>query len=121
MLVVKHNYRHEYKIIIMALETVLSIGANIVIVQKQFNDNREICHSRLNFYWPLRERKKIQVMTVVRNNFGNRIIIDHRTNLIYYLYFMLLKIYKLDPQSKKLRRKTQVVNIYNNQVERDYI
>lgn len=56
-------------------------------------------------------------MTAIRKDLGNRIIMDHKIKLIYYLYFILLEIRKLDPQSKKHSRKLQIVNVYTNQVE----
>lgn len=53
-------------------------------------------------------------MIVVKKDLGNKIMVNHKTNLIYHSYFILLEIRKLDSQSKKSRRKTDVVNIYNN-------
>lgn len=52
MLIVQHNCARGYKNKVMALDTVLSIGAGIVILQKLFISNWEICHSAFNFYWP---------------------------------------------------------------------
>ena len=60
-------------------------------------------------------------MTAVRKDLGDKIIVDYRTNLIYHPYFMLLEICKLDLLSKKPGRKMQIVNIYDNQVERGCI
>lgn len=56
-------------------------------------------------------------MIVVNKNLIDESMVDYRTDIIYYPYFLLFKIRKLDLWSKKLRRKTQVVNIYNNWVE----
>lgn len=53
-------------------------------------------------------------MTVGRKDFMNRIMVDHKTDLINYPYFIFLKIRKLDPQFKKFGKKTQIVNIYDN-------
>lgn len=89
----------------MALETIISIKAKIVIIQKPFIGSWEIFHSGFNFYWLLKERKEIEVMTVVKKNLKNKIMIDHKTNLIYYPYSMLFEICKLDLQSKKPKRK----------------
>lgn len=46
-------------------------------------------------------------MIGVRKDLRNRIIINHRTDLIYHLYFILLKIRKLNLQSKKSRKKCE--------------
>lgn len=60
-------------------------------------------------------------MIVVRRDLEDMIIINHKTNLIYHLYFMLLEFCELDQQSKNSARKTTVVNVYDNQVGRVYI
>lgn len=49
-----------------------------------------------------------------------KIIIDHKTGIINYSYFILLKICKLDSQSKKLGRKRWVVHVHDNQMKRGY-
>lgn len=54
-------------------------------------------------------------MTVVRKDLINKIVVNHRTNFINHLYSILLEIQELNPQSKKYKKKTQIVNIYNNQ------
>ena len=50
-------------------------------------------------------------MTAMNQELVDKIVVDHRTNLINYPYFMLLEIRKLDLQLKRLRRKIRVVNI----------
>ena len=50
MLVVQHNCGQRYKSIVMALETALSIGAGIIMVQELFIGNWEISHSKFNLY-----------------------------------------------------------------------
>ena len=48
----------------------------------------------------------------------DKIMVDHKTDLVNYLYFMLLEIKELDPRSKRPGRKTRVVNAYDNRVGR---
>ena len=60
-------------------------------------------------------------MTAVRKKLVDKIMIDHRMDLVNHLYFMLLEIRELDPQSKRPRRKTQIVNIYDNWIGRGCI
>ncbi len=98
------------------METALSVKAGIVMVQEPFIGNREIFHGEFNFYCPQGERKNIRVMTAVRKN----LVVDHRTDLVNHLYFMLLKLQKLDLRSKRPRRKTRVVNAYDNRMGRGY-
>ena len=116
MLVVQHNCGQGYKSTVMALETALSVGAGIVMIQEPFIGSRELCHSGFNFYWPQGERKEIRVMTAIKKDLGDKISVDHRTDLIHHRYFMLLQICKIDPQSKRPGRKTRIVNVYDNRV-----
>lgn len=51
----------------------------------------------------------------------NKIVVNHKTVFINYLYFMLLEIQELDPQSKRLGGKTRIVNIYDNRIRRGCI
>lgn len=118
MLVIQHNCGQGYESTVMALETALSVEAGIIMVQEPFIGHREISHSGFNFYWPQGEKKNIRVMTAVRKDLVYKIVIDHRTDLVNHPYFMLLEIRELNPRSKRLRRKTWVVNVYDNQVGR---
>ena len=55
-------------------------------------------------------------MKAIKKNLADKIMLDHRTDLINHLYFMLLEIRKLNVKSKKLDRKIQVMNMYNNRI-----
>ena len=50
MLIVQYNYRQGYESTVMAFEMALSIRASIVMIQKPFIGNQEICYSGFNFY-----------------------------------------------------------------------
>lgn len=95
MVVVQHTCGQRYESTVMVLETALSTGAGIVMVQEPFIGIREICHSGFNFYWPTGERKELRVMKAIRKNLGDRMMVDHRTDLIHHPYFMLLEIREL--------------------------
>ncbi len=55
-------------------------------------------------------------MSAVRKDLTDKIVVEHRTDLINHPYFMLLEIRELEQQSKTPGRKTRVVNIYDNRV-----
>lgn len=57
-------------------------------------------------------------MTAIRKELTDKIVIEHRTDLINHPYVMLLEICELDPRSKKPGRKTRAVNVYDNRVGR---
>lgn len=56
----------------------------------------------------------MKVMIIVRKNLVDKIVVDYKIDLVNHLYFMLLEIQRLDPQSKRLGKKTWVVNTYDN-------
>lgn len=60
-------------------------------------------------------------MTAMRKKLIDKIVIDHKTDLLNHSYFMLLEIWRLNLQQKRPERKIQVVNIYDNWGERSYI
>lgn len=59
----------------MVLETIFSIKADIIIIQKLFIENKKIYHNDFNIYWPQKKRKEIRVITTIGNNFDDKIII----------------------------------------------
>lgn len=80
----------------MVLKITISIKAKILIVEKAFISNQEICYNGLNFYWPPK-KKKIQVMTAIKKHLGKKIMVNYKTDHIYHPYFMLLEICELNP------------------------
>ena len=58
-------------------------------------------------------------MTAMKKELIDKIVVDHRTNLVNHPYFILLEIWELDFWLKKPERKTRVVNLYDNWVGRD--
>lgn len=45
-------------------------------------------------------------MTLMKIDLENKIMIDHKTNLMYHPYFKLFEIHKLDLHYKKHKRTT---------------
>lgn len=117
MLIVQHNCGRGYESTITTLETALSIGAGIVMLQEPFIGSREICHSAFNFYWPQTgQRNEMRVMTTIKKDVMNKAVIDHRTDLVNHPYFMVFEMREIDLRSKKPGKKTRIVNVYNNRV-----
>ena len=106
MLVVQHNCGRGYESTVMALETALDIGAGIALLQEPFIGNRELAHSAFNFYWPQADKAAIRVVTVVRKDLLDKIVVEHRTDLVNHPYFVFLEIRDLDKQTKRPGRKT---------------
>ena len=114
MLIIQYNCGRRYESIVMALEAALDIGAGIIMLQEPFIGNRELIYSAFNFYWLQGERTVIRVMTTIRKDLLDMIVVEHRTDLVNHPYFTLLEIRDLDQQSKWPGRKTRVLNVYNN-------
>lgn len=92
MLIVQYNYRREYKSIVIVLETALDIWAEIILLQEPFISNWKLVHSTFDIYWPKGDKIAICVMTVVRKNLLNKIVVEYKTNLVNHLYFIFPEI-----------------------------
>ncbi len=57
-------------------------------------------------------------MTAVKKDPVDKVVLDHKMNLIDHPYFILLEVCEIDSQSKSPRRKTWVINVYDNWVGR---
>ena len=104
MLIVQHNCGRGYESTVMALETALTIKAGVVMLQEPFLGNRELSHSAFNFSWPQGDRSEIRVMTAIRKDLADKLIVENRTDLVNHPYFILLEIRKLDKQKRPGRR-----------------
>ena len=67
----------------MTLKATISVKTCIVMIQESFIGSQKTCYSS-HFYLLQREKKKIRVMTAVRKDLGDKIMIDQRINLIHH-------------------------------------
>lgn len=63
----------------------------------------------------------MRVLTAVRKDVLSKVIIDNQIDLISHSYCSVLDIKELHPLSRKVLRKTRVVNLYDNKVGRGQI
>lgn len=56
------------------------------------------------------------VLIIVRKNILNKTIIRNLTDFVNYFYYIILDITKLETILGRYKRKTKVVNIYDNKV-----
>ena len=99
MLIIKYDCGRGYESTVMALETALIIKVGMVRLQEPFISNREISHSAFNFYWPQGDRSEIRVVTAIRKDLMDKLVVENRTDLVNHPYFILLEIQKLDQLS----------------------
>lgn len=92
ILVIQHIWGQKYESTIAMIEISLSIGAGIVCMHRSFIGNRSIILNTFNFYWYRELRNDAKVLTVIKKELINKIIIDNRKNLVDYLNFFILDI-----------------------------
>ena len=116
MLVIQQNCGKGYECTISTLETALSLGALMVCIQEPFIGNRTISHSGFNLYWPADggNRKDIRVLTAVRKDIANDVILENRSDLANHPYCLIVDVKELCSRTRKPIRRTRVVNIYDN-------
>lgn len=56
-------------------------------------------------------------MTAIKKDVINKAVIDHRTDLVNYPYFMVFEMCEIDLHWKRQGRRTRIVNVYDNRVE----
>ena len=92
MLIVQHNGGCGHKSTMIAMENALDIRARIILLQEPFIGNQELVYSAFKFYWLQRDRTTIRFMTAMRKDLLDKIIIDHRTDLVNQPYFIFPEI-----------------------------
>lgn len=92
ILIIQYNFECEYENKVMVLETVLNIGVALVMLYESFISNQVLAHNVLSFSWSQKNRFAIKVMTAVKKNPLNKIVVKPKIDLINYSYFILLKI-----------------------------
>lgn len=55
----------------------------------------------------------MQVLFAVRIDILNKVIVKNQTNLIRYLYYIILDIRELNLVFEKYSKKTRAINLYN--------
>ena len=118
MLVVQQNCGKGYECTISALEAGLGLDAGIVCIQEPFLGRKNLAHSGFNLYWPAgtHDRKDNRVLIAVRKDLLNATIVENRTDLISHPYGMVLDITEGDIHVRGQRRKTRIVNVYDNKL-----
>lgn len=120
MLVVQQNCGKGSECTISTLEAGLGLDAEIVCIQKPFFVKRDVSYCGFNLYWPsgTDNRKHMRVLTAIRKDVLDKVIIENRTDLVSHPYCSVLDVKELHPISRKVPRRTRVVNVYDNKVGR---
>ena len=118
MLVIQQNCKKGYKCTISALEAGLGLEILVVYIQEPFLGNRSLAYGGFNLYWPsgTDNCKDMRVLTAIRKDILNKIIIENWTDLASHPYCIVLNIKELNPVSRKYFRRTRIVNLYDNKI-----
>ena len=73
---------------------------------------RDLVHAAFSQYWPEVSRIEARVMTAIRKDILNRVVMDNRTDLIAHSYFLAIDVREINPRIKRSDRRTRVVNAY---------
>lgn len=100
----------------MVLKTELNIEPRIALLLEPIISYRKLAYSAFNFYWPQLDKVAISVMTIVKKDLLDKILVEHKTELINPSYFVFLEIRDIDQQTKRLGWIIQVLNVYDSRV-----
>lgn len=89
------------------------------MIQKPFLGKKNLAHARFNFYWPVEtyDQKNNCVLIVVKKYLLNKIVVKYQTDLVSHPYGMVLDITDGKIYGKRKKKKTRIVNIYDNKLE----
>lgn len=120
---IQQNCERGYECIISLFKAELSLNVAVVYIQERFLGNQSISQSKFNLYWPskINNCKDIEVLTIVKKNILHRLISNNKIDLVSHSYYSVLNIKKLHPISRKILKKTRIVNLYNNKFGRGQI
>ena len=70
--------------------------------------------------WPGGERKDARVLTAIRKDLANRVVVEKRSDLVDHPYVMALDVRDLDQKTRLPSKRTKVVNVYDQFIGRGY-
>ena len=109
MLVLQHNCPRAGPIVHAALEAALEAQAGIACLQEPPVGGRDFSHPGFVLYWPECPREHARVVTAVRRDLVDKVVIEARTDLADHPYFVVLDVVERG-------RRTRVVNCYDSQL-----
>ncbi len=107
MILLQHNCARTGAVVHTALEAALEAGAEIACLQEPPVGKHDIGHPGFMFFWPEGPREHARVVTAVRRDIVNKVVIEARTDLIDHPYFIAVDVVECG-------RRTRVVNCYDS-------
>jgi ribonuclease HI len=106
-----------------ALEAALEEDIGLVCFQEPFIGKRsqKFTHGAFQIYWPEidnERQKETRVAIAIRKDLLNSFIWEERSDLVRHSHIQILDIWELS-KSREKRRKTRVINIYDQNIQRN--
>ena len=74
-------------------------------------------HPGYKIKWPEKgENREKRVFITIKRDLLTKIITEPCSDLLNHLYFLAIDVWELHPQSKQKRRKTRLINCYDNEI-----
>lgn len=120
MLVIQQNCGKGYECTTSVLEAGLGLNAGIVCIQEPFLGRKVLSHAGFSLFWPsgTHERKDNRVLIAVKKDLLNKTIVENRTDLVSHPYAIVLDITEREVRAKGQKRRTRIVNVYDNKLGR---
>ena len=93
--------------------------AGVIYIQEPFIGTRDIQHNGFSLHWPGGERKDARVLTAIRKDLANRVVVEKRSDLVDHPYVIMLDIKDFNTNTRLPTRCTRVVNIYDQVINRN--
>jgi hypothetical protein len=93
MLIIQHNYKRAYSIIITAFEIDLALNATFIYLQELYVGVYTFSHPNYEIKWPKKgENKEKRVLIIIRKDLLTKVITETRLNLVNHPYVLALNI-----------------------------
>ena len=118
MRVIQHNCQKNYAVCQATFQVGKEIGAEILCLQEPYIGSGGMSHPAYDFrFSTVGERRQQRVAIGIKKDLGGRIMAETRSDLVDHPYIQVVDVWELDIHKKK-KRRTRLVNIYDNWVGR---
>lgn len=101
-------------------EELKKVSADIVCIQEPYVGGDILAHTAYKVEWRMiGEQKEEQVMIRIAVTTRYRVIVEARIDIINHPYIQELNVWKLEERPGRKRRRTRVVNMYDNHLRAD--
>lgn len=116
MRVIQHNCHKSYAVCQATFQVGVEIGAELLCIQEPCLGEKGMVHPAYEIVLGnVGDRRQQRVAMGVKKDLGGRLIVENRSDLVNHPYIQVFDVWELD-SSRKKKRKTRIVNVYDNWV-----